>query len=92
MVIVLSPLAGFYADLPPFVSFLLFRWGVLSSLGTRWLLRAYDCLRRGCFAKPGPRKSVESHRREIRSEPGSTIIGAPTACTPLIRWRTTLQI
>jgi hypothetical protein len=37
------------------------------------------------LAKPGPRKSVESLRREIRSGPGSNTMGAPTRMFPLIR-------
>ena len=57
--LVLSPPAEFYVGIrPPCVSFLLFRRGLLSSPGARWLLRACDCLRRRCYAKPGPRKAL----------------------------------
>src|SRR5215203_7067622 len=90
--LVLSPRRDSMLALDPPVSFCFFRRGLLTSLGTRWLLRAYVCLRRGCFAKPGPREKVVSLLGG-RFGPDRALlhIGAPTASTPLIRWRTVLQ-
>jgi hypothetical protein len=72
---------------PPISVFLLFRRGVPSSPDARgWLLRTCECLWRGCYEKPGPRKSVEFLRREIRSGPGSNRMGVLTLMFPRVGW------
>src|SRR5215208_6973287 len=83
--LVLNPRRDFMLTLdPPYVSFLLFRRGLLPSPDARgWLLSPCACLRRIREARTG----IEQNRK-WESGPGSNVIGALTSMFPLMRQRT----
>jgi hypothetical protein len=91
--LVLSPRRDSMLTLdPPLCQFLLFRRGILSSLGTRMADKSLRLSLEGVLCEARSEKTVESLLGgQIRFGPGSKVFGAPTSMFPLVRQRTVLQ-